>query len=236
MQLNLTKKPKNATLIIGFPGIGLVGNITTNYLVENLKTEKIGSILFDEVDPIIAIHKEKLLDQATLYYNEKKNIVILNFVMKIKNNLSWILSNAIIDIAKKIDAKEVIGIEGVNSVSTQKRLMFYTNKESIKNKLKGLAEPMKEGIIFGPIGALMFKIKKPLLCLFGETHVNLPDTEAAEKVINFLNKYKKLNIDEKTIKKQAKEFHEKISKLIQQTKEVEEEQNKKEKEDVSYFG
>ena len=44
MKIELSKKPKNCTLIEGFPGFGLVGTIATEYLLEHLQTEKIGKI------------------------------------------------------------------------------------------------------------------------------------------------------------------------------------------------
>ena len=42
MEIKLTKKPQNPTLIEGFPGFGLIGTITTEFLIEHLKAEKIG--------------------------------------------------------------------------------------------------------------------------------------------------------------------------------------------------
>ena len=42
MKIVLTEKPKNAILIEGFPGFGLVGTITTEFLIDHLKAKKIG--------------------------------------------------------------------------------------------------------------------------------------------------------------------------------------------------
>ena len=42
VSLELWKKPKGATIIEGFPGYGLVGPITTEFLIDHLKTEQIG--------------------------------------------------------------------------------------------------------------------------------------------------------------------------------------------------
>ena len=36
MELKLTKKPKGVTILNGFPGIGLIGTISTEFLMEHL--------------------------------------------------------------------------------------------------------------------------------------------------------------------------------------------------------
>ena len=43
-RLKLTKKLKGVTVIEGFPGIGLVGTITTGFLIDHLQCEKISVI------------------------------------------------------------------------------------------------------------------------------------------------------------------------------------------------
>ncbi|HLC19463.1 MAG TPA: PAC2 family protein, partial [Candidatus Nanoarchaeia archaeon] len=55
-RLVLKKRPKGVTIIEGFPGIGLVGTITTEFLMEHLNTEKIGSVMIDDVPAIVAVH------------------------------------------------------------------------------------------------------------------------------------------------------------------------------------
>ena len=59
-KLVLKKRPRGVTIIEGFPGIGLVGTITTEYLTEHLKTEKIGGVLIDDV-PAIGFRNHRLL-------------------------------------------------------------------------------------------------------------------------------------------------------------------------------
>ena len=52
MELILKKTPKNATIIEGFPGFGLVGTITTEFLLNNLETEEIEKILNPHEYPV----------------------------------------------------------------------------------------------------------------------------------------------------------------------------------------
>ena len=61
MHLNLQKRPQKPTIIVGFPGFGLVGTIATKFLLEHLDTEHIGSVESDHLLPLAAIHKSKLI-------------------------------------------------------------------------------------------------------------------------------------------------------------------------------
>jgi len=41
MNFELSKKPKNPIILEGFPGFGLVGTISTEYLIEHLNAERL---------------------------------------------------------------------------------------------------------------------------------------------------------------------------------------------------
>ena len=45
MEVILRSRPKRPTVIQGFPGIGMVGAIAAEFLVQHLKTKMIGKIL-----------------------------------------------------------------------------------------------------------------------------------------------------------------------------------------------
>ena len=91
MQLILDKKPQNVIILEGFPGIGLVGTITTEYLIEFLHAEQIGRIHIEEASPMVAIHDTKVVDPIGIYYVKKYNLVILHALTSIKN-IEWQLA------------------------------------------------------------------------------------------------------------------------------------------------
>ena len=80
MEFKLTKKPQNPVIIEGFPGFGLIGTITTEFLVEHLDCEKIGSFWFEDLPATIAIHTEKVVDPIGIYYSKKHNLVIIHSI------------------------------------------------------------------------------------------------------------------------------------------------------------
>ena len=57
VQVILEKEPsvKNPILIKGFPGIGLVGNIASQYIVNELKMTYLGAINFKYFPPLAVL-------------------------------------------------------------------------------------------------------------------------------------------------------------------------------------
>ncbi len=238
MEIKLTQKPKNPIIIVGFPGFGLVGTISTEFLIDHLKTESIGRIMFDDMPAMVAIHESKIIDPLGVFYNKKYNVVILHAVSPVAG-IEWKLCECLLKIADELKAKEIISLEGVGSAMGEElltsRVFFYSNNEALKKKFSQInLAPLKEGIIMGVTGALLLKMENyPLSCVFAETHSNMPDSKAAAKVIEALDKYLGLKVDCKPLLEQAQKFEDKLRGLMQKGKEAEEEQEKKK---LSYVG
>ncbi len=215
--LSLTKKPKGATIIEGFPGYGLVATITTGFLLDHLKCEKIGSYFFEDSMPTLAIHQCKLVDPIGIYYNKKYNLVIIHTVTSVAG-MEWQAAELILDLCKKFNAKEVISIEGVGSQTKGEAKTFYfTTNPTLKKKVEKTGYTcIGEGIIVGVTGALLLKQNIPHICLFAETHMKLPDSKAAAKIVEALDKYLKLKVDYKPLLKQAEDFEKQLTGLLEQ--------------------
>ncbi len=236
MQIKLSKKPKNCRLIEGFPGFGLVGTIANEFLLEHLKFEQIGKIIFDEMPATIAIHEGKVVEPLGIFYNKKYNIVLLHAITA-SSGIEWKLSEIVTDLIKQLNVKEVICLEGVGSSeeSTTSRVFFYSNNEKNRNKFRKIkVEPLKEGIIIGVTGAVLLRAEKvPISCVFAETHTNLPDSKAAAKIIEVLDKYLGLKIDYKPLLVQAEKFENKLRGLLTEGQKA---QQISEKKKLSYVG
>ena len=235
MKIELKKRPKNPIIIEGFPGFGLVSTIATEFLLDHLQMEQIGSITSEMIPPMIAVHEGKVIEPIGIFYNKKYNIVIVHAVSAPIGS-EWKLAEKIFEIAKQLQAKEIISLEGIGSTKpSEKSRAFYHSSSPVKEKrLKTMAEPLKEGIITGLTGVLMLKAEKiPVSCIFAEAHSELPDSKAAAKIIEILNQYIGLKLDPKPLIAQAEKFEKKLKQLLMQTKEISKEQEKKR---LSYVG
>ena len=236
MKIKLEKKPKNPIIIQGFPGFGLIGTITTEFLIEHLNAVQIGNFEYDELPATLAIHEEKLVNPMAVFYDKKNNIVILHTILNTAG-AEWKLAEEILDMAKELEAKEIINLEGVSSPimkTEESRIFFYTGDNKTKEKLKSFKlEPLKESIIMGVTAPILLRSKIPVTCLFAETHSQLPDSKASAKLIEAIDKYLELDVDYKPLLKQAQEFEDKLKKIMQQTETASKERDKK---TLSYLG
>ncbi|MFH1641675.1 MAG: PAC2 family protein [Nanoarchaeota archaeon] len=235
MKITLTKKPKKPIIIEGFPGFGLVSTIACEFLLDHLKTEQIGKITFDELAPMVAIHDNKVVDPLGIFYNKQYNIVIVHAVTASQGH-EWRLADVIMDLAAQLDAKEIICLEGVGSGDTIKesKTFYYSSDDKKCKKLKSInIEPLKEGIIMGVTGALLVKSTIPMSCIFAEAHTNLPDSKAAAKIIEALDKYIGLKVDSKPLLEQATKFEGKLRGLIEKSQGAQEMSDRKR---LSYVG
>jgi len=235
-QIKLTKKVKNPIVIIGFPGFGLVGTITTEFLIDHLKTELIGKLWFEEMTPLAAVHEGKMIHPISVHYNKEHNITIVHGVTPTVG-MEWKIVSLLLRFLEMVDAKEVISIEGIGSLqeAEKPRVLFYSATKKLAENLRtaGL-EPLREGIIMGVTGALLLKLEnKDLTCIFAESHSQLPDSRAASHVIGALDRYLGLKVDPKPLVEQAEKFEEKLKKVLETGQQMTMEQKKKV---LSYMG
>ena len=241
MNLNLEKRPANPKIIVGFPGFGLVGTIATKFLLEHLDTEHIGSIESDKLLPLAAIHKSKLIGPIDLFFNKKYNLVIVQTLSEI-NGSEWKLSEILQDLAEDLKAKEVIILEGIPTTKKKKDYgLFYYSKNKTFDKL-GL-KPIQEAVMMGATATLLLRCKNtPVTALLSEGHSNMPDSEAAARIIQILDKYVGMNIDYKPLLDAAKKFENMLKGLMEKMKQQQAMKAgtppsyKTEKSDLDYLG
>ncbi|MBI4447724.1 proteasome assembly chaperone family protein [Candidatus Woesearchaeota archaeon] len=234
MQITLQKKPKNPIIIEGFPGLGLIGTITTEFLIKHLKAKPIGNIWSKELLPVVAIHENKIVQPLEIFYAEKENILIVHALSDIRG-MEWDISDSLMQLYRELDAKEIISIEGILSTNQKPQVYYFTNDTEAKKKFDsaGILQ-LKEGIIMGVTAALLLKNKDVIGSgIFVESHTKLPDSMSAAKVIEILDKYLGLKIDYKPLIQAASEFEKKLKDIIQQSQRL---TNQPRKLKMNYFG
>lgn len=228
MKLELWKKPKGATIIEGFPGFGLVGPITTEFLISHLKTEQIGQFVFDELPAMVAIHQGKTINPMAVHYSKQYNIILFHTILNVKG-FEWKFAQEIADAADDLKAKEIICLEGVNVIEATEQTVFGFNNPRF---FELGAQEMRESVILGVSAALLLRAKN-VSCLFAQAHSSLPDSKAAADIISFLDKYLGLHVDPAPLVEQAELFEAKLKGMLAQAQVAEEDSEKK---NLSYLG
>ncbi|MBU2638108.1 MAG: PAC2 family protein [Nanoarchaeota archaeon] len=234
MELVLTKKPKSPIIIEGFPGLGLISTITTEFLIKHLNAKSIGQIWSNKLVPIAAIHDAKIIQPLEIFYAEKENIVIVHALSDVRG-IEWDISDAILELYNTLKASQLITIEGIMSKGETSNIFFYTNNAKHKKQLEDAkAQPLKEGIIVGVTAGLVLKEKEMnIVGLFIETHSKLPDSMSAAKIVEVLDSYLGLKMDTKPLVEAAAQFEEKLKSLFEQARQT---VGQKQSKDMNYLG
>ena len=238
MEIKLKEKILNPTIIEGFPGIGLIGTIATEYLIKHLGAKPVGFIKTEDVAPIAAIHAGKIIQPLELYYIKKKNLLIVHSLIDIQG-IEWDLSKSLSELYKQVKAKEILSIEGILSQkpTSEAKTYFFSNNAAQSKKLSGKgADELKDGIVMGVTAALLLEHADMVTSgVFVETHSKLPDSRAAAKVLEVLDKYFGLNLDYKPLEAAAEQFEKQLKDYVEKVQETTKEADKKNKR-VSYLG
>ncbi len=231
--IELKERPKNPVIIEGFPGFGFVSTIATEFLIKHLNAKRIGQIHSQKLTPMVAIHDSKIIDPLEIYYDKKHNLVILRALSNI-SGAEWEIAETIMELSKKLKAKEIISIEGVAAEKEGKgKVYYFTNLKNKKFEAIKL-ENFKNGIVVGVTGVLLLKEKKlPLSCIFVEANPAMPDSRAAGEAVKVLDNYLGLKVDYKPLIKAAEKFEGKLKDLMANVKKTSEQKQQK---DTSYLG
>ena len=236
MEIILKEKPKSPIIIQGFPGIGMVGAIAAEFLIQHLETKLVGKIIVDKTPPLIAVHEGRLIEPYSIYYNKKYNLLIIHSIVATPGS-EWQIADSIVALANELKAAQIISLEGIGSSDGKNtsKTFYYSNSARLEKVLqKANIESLKEGIIMGQTSALLSKADiTPISCIFAETHTNLPDSKAAAELIKALDVILDLKIDYKPLLKIAAQFEEKFRGIMMQSEKAKDLQSKKQ---MSYVG
>lgn len=234
---------KNATLIVGLPGIGLVGKISIDYLLKELKPEKIAEVLSDSFPPSVHTKDSKifLIKNEIFYLNYKgKDFVFLAgpvqpaLDMKLGSSQEhYEFAETLVNFFKSIGVSEVITMAGVNIGDKRlnekpKVVVAGTDDEVLKEWVKvGAKEDKKEGLISGAAGLIVGLGRLHGLkgaCLMGETNAQLiyGDQGSAKSLVELVCKKYGFKVKMKSLDKDAKQIEKAFKDLTQQLEAVEE--------------
>lgn len=158
MELKIIKTPKlnKPTIIEGFPGIGMIGTITTGYIAEKLEMDLIGYFSSPHFPPITSVHNYTPVSPARVYASEKHNLIVLMSEFIIPANTVVQLSEKIIEFANNQKAATIYSLAGIATPEPNEKYYAITSTKKMKDALeKEKFEVVKEGAAQGVSGVLI---------------------------------------------------------------------------------
>jgi len=229
VQVILEKEPtaKNPLLIEGFPGIGLVGNIASQYIVNELKMTYLGAISSKFFPPFAVLLGGIVNMPVRIYEEPEKELVVITADIAIHPLASYDIGKEIVSWAESIKAKEMVCLAGITMMSEQHRVFGAVSIKDMLDRIEDKTEIFEMGTITGITGSIMNECKirrMPAICLLGETASDDPDPRATIKVVETLNKIYGLGVSTARLAEQADQIEVQMHQLAQQLKASPEEQ------------
>lgn len=251
VMINYIEKPslKNAILIEGLPGVGNVGKLAAEHLVEQMGMKKMAEIFSKYLPPQVTVDEDGIVSlvKHDLHYKKSDDggidmVVLTGDFQGLTPEGQYEMSASTIDIAKEIGVTRIFTLGGYGVIKLIEEpgvLGAVTNKD-----LKPLLEEV--GVIFkkgepssGIIGAsgLLLGLGQindiDGICLMGETSGYFVDPRSARSVLRVLGKYLGFELDFSSLEEKAKQIDEITSRLKENMDEAEQLERKDE---LRYFG
>ncbi len=213
---------ENPVLIEGFPGIGLIGNIVTQHIINSEDYEQVGVIDLEELPPVAIIYDGVINLPIRIY--EKNNFIVIVSDISVPNNSTNKFAKKLINWAKEINTKELVSIGGIRTMKEEKNRVFSAsyNKEGIES-LKEKTEIFSAGNIMGVSGSILSQAKindLPAISLLGETERGQPDPKSAVSVIEVLNDRYGMEIETEKLLEEAERIEREMEKLAERMRKV----------------
>ena len=228
-------------LIAGFPGPGLVGSISTSYIINSLHMEQIACVESEFIVPGVIYAEGKLRHPFRLYSNEEGNIcvlvceapVLIQGIYSVLDTVTkWALNNKV---------KQVMVLDGFAAevLPNLKRMPIILSSDGEVADAASLIQDIDEGqnnkveddadrnmyqttaYIGGLGGGLLSSCLSnglPSKALLISTNRGIPDPEGAAILIESLDKItdnKSLEIDTQHLRKQGAALRTRMEKIIQ---------------------
>ena len=246
----VTKKPKlnKPILIEGLPGIGNVGKLAVEHLIDSVKATKFAELHSKDFPPQVFINTDGTIELVNneFYYWKSKNkkqrdlILLTGDYQGLSSQGQYELVEKILDIIEELGVKEMVTLGGYglgHEIRDPKVLCATTEKNLVKTMKKYGAIFKKNepgGGIVGASGLLLGLGKLRGIqgtCLMGETPGYLVDPKSAKAVLKILMKITNVDINLAALEKKAKE----IEHIAHQLKEMES-LSKEKSEELKYIG
>jgi uncharacterized protein (TIGR00162 family) len=217
-------------MIEGLPGVGHVGKLVAEHIVEELDVEKIVEIYSPHFPPQVlvkddfTVHLVKNEIYACKSEDKQDMLIVVGDHQSATNEGHYEISGIILDIAEEYGVKRIYTLGGyVTGQLDEKRIVLgAVNNIDLVEEMKGHGVEFKQnepaGGIVGVSGLLLgiSELRSmDAVCLMGTTSGYLVDPKSAQAVLEVFSSVLDLEIDAQALEERAKEMERIIAKIVE---------------------
>jgi len=217
-------KLKDPVLIEGMPGIGNVGKVAIDFMIDELKAEKVCDFFSTSLPHSVFVNEDNLVELPTIELYCKRVpkgrdlLLLAGDVQPVDERSCYDFSFTVLDLARSLGVKEVVTLGGIGLVQVPKKPKVYctgNSKKYIQRWVKGTALQQNLNGVVGPIigvSGLLVGLAKgrdmDAVSILAETlgHPMYLGVKGAREILKVLNAKLELGIGLDELDKEIKEI------------------------------
>ena len=227
-EINIVEKkeiPQGATMLFGFPDVGLVGVIAASHLIEELNLAEVAYMDSTLLPPLIVLHDG--LPHSTIRIFGNHNILLTVSETPVVADAIYPVIDALINWGKGKKVKMMVSLSGMPIQDRQdaKELKVFaaaSSPEMLKMVQDKGIEALMEGYMVGPQAIMLMRCAQrglPATTLLAQCFLNYPDPEAAAEVLKSLAKVTGIKVDIAKLLEKGEEIRLKARDVMKRTQE-----------------
>lgn len=203
-----SNKESQRTLLLGFPGNGLIGTFTISYIISHLQMKMTGEVNHQDLPPTLFVENGEIISPIRIYQKDCLYAIISD--VPIYPEIAPDLVASVAEFCRKNKITQVIVPSGVDTQSMDsKDIKTYglaTDPVFEKVMYENDIPKFVSGSIIGTDATIIMTFRNykiPLLMLYTSCHPFFPDPQAAIHAITSLAKVLKIQVDTTEIQKRV---------------------------------
>ncbi len=182
-------------VLVGFPSQGLVGAIVASYLVPKLEMELVATVDHVHLPPIASVRGGRAHSPVQIFASTVRcgidgdcdQLVVVRSDAAPPAQHADDLADEIIDYTDEIGGELIVTLEGAPTSSGGEHVYAVPNLVTDVDTDQIGAEPFPDGALSGFSASLLTEgnaLSKSVLCLFTAVAEDMPDAEAASRLVD----------------------------------------------------
>lgn len=215
---------KDATAIVGFPTVGLVGSIVTSFIIKELGMPVFRGMSSDDMSPYcILLNGEPYPPIRVHGFCRKEDtdtdcgdLMVVTSEVSPNIQQCYMLTRELLDMFADYGIKRIICIEGIPRFGETDSMYACGSTPAAREVMKTFGvEELENGMIKGLTGVMLFEGKErnmDVITLLCPADQKLPDPRAAVDIVEQLAKVvpELKNVDTEPLMKEAEELEKRI--------------------------